>query len=93
MSTTTRIPGDELAAQLRDLAFDFPTRVNYDLADGIHAKTYCATILQIGELIANLLGYEDESKVEAFYEAAGLYEVAKHPSMADFPYVLERAEG
>jgi len=93
---TTNKPGsvainsNVLASHMRELAFDLMTRINYDLPDGVHAKTYVAMVMHLGELVAQIGDYDDDAATEAFYEASGVYEVAKHPSLEGFPYVLER---
>ena len=93
MKKIQAINSNEIADVLHDLAFDWASRVNNGMPEGVHRRTFVAITRELSEALQNK-AYNNDQEFDcvAFLEASGFFEVADHESMSDYPYLTKRED-
>ena len=89
-----RLSAETIAECLYGLAYNFYTKVDYDLQEqGVHRKTWCACVYEIMRTLKDE-AYDEDNEFDrlAFLDGAGFFEVAKHESMEDWGVVTKRED-
>ena len=87
------INSNEIAEVLNNLAFDWASRVNNGLLDGVHRRTFVSVVRELSEALQWKAENQDQQfDVLSFLDASGFFEVANHESMEDYPYITKRED-
>ena len=93
MKKIQAINSNEIAEVLNNLAFDWASRVNNGLFDGVHRRTFVSVVRELSEALQWKAENQDQQfDVLSFLDASGFFEVANHESMADYPYCTKRED-
>jgi hypothetical protein len=84
---------NEIAEVLHSLAFDWASRVNNGLPDGVHRRTFVSVVRELSEALQWKAENQDQEFDDlAFLDASGFFEVANHESMEDYAYCTKRED-
>jgi hypothetical protein len=93
MKKIQAINSNEIADILHNLAFDWASRVNNAMPDGVHRRTFVSIVRELSEALQDKASKQDqEFDYVSFLEASGFFEVADHESMEDYPYCTARED-
>ena len=87
------INSNEIAEILNNLAFDWATRANNGLLDGVHRLTFVSITRELCEALSDEASRQEHQFDDlAFYDASGFFKVADHESLEGYPYCTKRED-
>ena len=93
MKKIQSINSNEIAKVLNNLAFNWATRVNNGLLDGVHRLTFVSIARELCEALSDEASrQEQEFDALAFYDAIGFFKIADHESLEGYAYCTKRED-